>query len=75
MSVAADLLKELLSLPVEQRASLADSLLKSLDAPIEGMDRIWKEEAHRRLEELRSGKVEPVPGEAVFERIRNRFAK
>jgi hypothetical protein len=31
--------------------------------------------ANRRLSEMRSGKVEPVPGGEVFERIRKRLGK
>jgi putative addiction module component (TIGR02574 family) len=75
MLKTTDLIKEALSLPVEQRVELADSLLKSLNAPDEKMDRIWAEEAKRRLDELRSGKVKAVSGAEVFERIRTRFAR
>ena len=70
-----ELLKEVLSLPVEQRALLADTILKSLNAPEADLDRIWVEEAKRRLEELRSGRVKAVPGDEVFQRVRARFGK
>jgi hypothetical protein len=33
------------------------------------------EVAQRRLDELRAGRVEAVPGETVFERIRQRYGK
>ena len=75
MPKTTDLLKEALSLPIEQRALLADSLLKSLNTPDGDMDRIWAKEAGRRLEEIRPGKVKPIPGADVFERIRTRFAR
>ncbi|MFC1777602.1 addiction module protein [Pseudomonadota bacterium] len=39
------------------------------------MDKEWASVANRRLIEMRSGKVQQVPGEEVFERVRNRFAK
>ena len=70
-----ELIKEVLSLPVEQRALLADTILKSLNAPEADLDRIWVEEAKRRLEELRSGRVKAVPGDEVFQRVRARFGK
>jgi len=75
MEMTMELLKEVLSLPVEQRALLADTILKSLNAPEADLDRIWVEEAKRRLEELRSGRVKAVPGDEVFQRVRARFGK
>lgn len=58
----SELLKKALALPVEARAALAGSLLDSLD---EGMDASaeeeWNNEIVRRIEELDSGKVKPVP--------------
>lgn len=70
-----ELLKEVLLLPVEQRALLADTILRSLNAPDTDLDLIWAEEAKRRLEELRSGRVKAVPGDEVFQRVRARFGK
>ncbi len=70
-----ELLDEVVSLPVEERARLVDTLLRSLNAPESAIDAAWVEVAHRRLNELRTGRVEAVPGEAVFDRIRQRYAK
>jgi len=70
-----DLIAELISLPVEERAIVADSLLKSLNVPDPEIDRKWAEVGKRRLEQLRSGEVKPIPGEEVFQRIWNRFSK
>ena len=51
-------------------------MLQSLNAPSrEEIDRLWAEEAERRIEELDSGKVEAIPGEQVFAEIRERLAK
>lgn len=69
------IIEEALSLPVEERALIADSLLRSLNAPSSDMDTKWTEAARRRLEELRSGTVKAIPGDEVFERVRKRFAK
>jgi hypothetical protein len=72
---AQEILKEAESLPVDERAIVADGLLRSLNAPDPEIDRKWAEVARHRLEELRSGQVQAVPGEAVFDKIRERFAR
>ena len=69
-----DLITEAMSLPVEDRALLADTILKSLNSPDSEMDRKWVAVAERRLAELRSGQVEALPGDEVFARIRKRFS-
>ena len=70
-----ELFNKAVSLPVEERALLVDSLLRSLNQPESDIDKKWAVVAQKRLAEMRSGKVKPVPGEEVFERIRNRFDK
>ncbi len=70
-----DLIAEAISLPVEERAMVVDSLLKSLNTPESEVDRKWAAVAKRRLEQLRSGEAQAVPGEAVFQKIWNRFPK
>ena len=69
----AELIDEMASLPVEERARVADTLLRSLNAPASAIDSAWMKVAQHRLDELRSGCVETVPGDAVFERIRQRY--
>ena len=69
------ILEEALSLPVEERALIADSLLRSLNTPNTGIDEKWTAVAKRRLQELRSGKVKPIPGDEVFEKALKRFSK
>ena len=69
------IIEEALSLPVEERALIADSLLRSLNMPDTGIDEKWTEVAKRRLQELRSGKVKAVPGDEVFDKALKRFAK
>jgi putative addiction module component (TIGR02574 family) len=70
----AEIIHEAESLPVEERTVVVDSLLRSLNPPDPEIDRKWAAVAKRRLEELRSGRVKPVPGEEVFAKIRQRFA-
>ncbi|MCC6923265.1 MAG: addiction module protein [Nitrosomonas sp.] len=64
-----DLLREIESLPVEERARVADSLLKSLNPPESEIDKKWAEVARRRLDEVQSGTVKPISGDEVFEAI------
>lgn len=68
-----ELISEALSLPVEERATLVDSLLKSLNSPESEIEQKWLDVARKRLEELRSGRVKAVPGEQVFDRVWNQL--
>jgi putative addiction module component (TIGR02574 family) len=70
-----ELIDEAVALPVDERTLLVDSLLRSLNQPESKIDKKWAAVAQKRLIEMRSGKVKPVPGEEVFERIQNRFDK
>ncbi len=64
-----DLLREIVSLPVEKRAQLADAVLRSLN-PLEAEnEKKWGEVAKQRLADFRSGKVTAVPGQEVFDEI------
>ena len=75
MASIKDIIRDVSSLPVEERAMVIDSLLRTLNPPDPEMDRAWAEVAKRRLEELRSGSVQPVPGEEVLSRVRARFGR
>jgi putative addiction module component (TIGR02574 family) len=58
----SDRLKQALALPVEARAALAGSLLESLDDIVDGSaEEEWSKEIARRIADLDSGKVKPVP--------------
>jgi Putative addiction module component len=70
-----ELLKEIASLPVEDRALVAESVLRSLN-PIESdIEKKWGEVAERRLAELRSGEVKTVPGREVFGAIWKKYSR
>lgn len=75
MSNLAKLERDVMGLVPEERALLVDSLLQSLSQPEPDTDKKWAALAQKRIIEMRSGKVKPVSGEEVFERIRNRFDK
>lgn len=66
-----ELMDEAVSLPLEERARLADVLLQSLNPPDVEHLRAWTGVARRRIKELRDGAVQPVSGDEVFERLPN----
>lgn len=68
-----EIISEAESLPVEERAFLVDSILRTLNPPDPDVDRKWAEVARRRLEEMRSGRVRIISGDQVFEKVRERF--
>lgn len=69
-------IEEALSLPADVRLSLVEKLLTSLNLPIdEEIERLWAEEAERRVSQIEEGKVKLVPGEEVFNRIRAKHVK
>ncbi len=70
-----DLILEAESLPVEERAIVADSLLRSLNPPELELDKKWAAVARMRLEEVRTGNVEAIPGDEVFEKIWKNFER
>ncbi len=61
-----DLIEEAISLPVEERARVLDSLLKSLNPPQDEIDKKWAIVAKQRLSQIRSGEVQTIPGDEVF---------
>ncbi len=65
----AEVLRNALSLGIHDRAALAERLLASLDELTEEeAERLWAEEAQRRLEEYRAGRAKAVPAEEVHEK-------
>lgn len=69
------IMQEAASLPVDERAEVADFILRTLNAPESDIDRKWAAVAEKRLAELRTEEVKPVPGDEVFGRIWKRFDK
>lgn len=64
-----EVLRSALSLDVRERAALAEKLLASLEELSEDeAERLWAEEAERRLEEYRAGRATAVSTEEVFKK-------
>jgi len=73
---SANLLKEALDLPTEERAALADSLLESLDVKLdENAEAAWHEEIRRRFQEIDHGAVELIPRQDAQRRLRARLQR
>jgi len=74
--VAKKVFDEALSLPAEARVSLVEKLLNSLNLPTQPeIDRLWAEEAERRIAQIDKGEVKLVPGKKVFSNIRKKFRR
>ena len=70
---------ELLRLSPSERGEIASFLLDSLDSeteaePAEDVEAAWTEEIGRRVEEIQSGRVVPIPGEQVIEELRAKYS-
>jgi len=74
--VAKKVFDEALSLPAEARVSLVEKLLTSLNLPTQlEIDRLWSEEAERRISQIDKGEIKLVPGKKVFSNIRKKYRR
>jgi len=65
-----------LELDEKHRAKLAKRLINSLDAQVDDdIEQAWIDEVRRRKEEIKSGKVTPVPGNEVHKEARKLLNK
>jgi hypothetical protein len=77
MPVAAKkVFDEALSLPAEVRMSLVEKLLASLNLPTQPeIDRLWAEEAERRIAQIEKREIKLVPGKKLFSNIRKKHQR
>ncbi len=60
-----------MKLPLRDRVQLAQRIVSTLDDEAErGVEPLWFAEAERRLEELRSGKVQGIDSDEAFRTAR-----
>ena len=71
---AKELISVAESLPLELKTELIEKLLSSLNPSQKEIDKLWANEAERRVEELRTGAVKAIPGEEVFREIRENLS-
>lgn len=70
---ARELFEEVMRLDPKEREALMRLLIDTLDsASDEGVDDAWRVEIERRMAELDSGAVEPVPWEELRARLYQR---
>lgn len=61
-----EIVQEALRLPAEQRVEILELITQSLDTPDPEVDRLWVEEAVRRLAALRAGQTKTYSMDEVF---------
>jgi len=72
-TIAEKVVDEALALPADARMGLVEKLLSSLNLPTRPeIDKLWAEEAERRVDQIDRGEVKLISGEKVFERIRQK---
>ena len=71
----SEVLEKALALSTQERGLLIDHLIESLDeGPAEeGVEAAWDAEIKRRVDEIRSGKVEMISGEEIRRRLAARL--
>ena len=70
----SDILKEALALPPDARASIADSLLESLDQEFEaGASEEWEREIQKRIAEVEAGTVKTISWSDAREQLMSRL--
>jgi putative addiction module component (TIGR02574 family) len=66
MEESKTLLEKALMLKPQDRFTLIEGLIQSLDEPDKEIDQIWAEEAEKRLKAYRDGKLKGVPYKEIF---------
>lgn len=65
---------EVLSLPPQERAIIAEHIIRSLDDEEDPeVERLWIAEAERRYKEYKEGKVKARPAPLVFKEARSKL--
>lgn len=62
----SEIVQEALRLPASQRFEILELITRSLDKPDPEIDRLWAEEAMRRLATLRAGHSKTYSMDEVF---------
>lgn len=71
-----ELLEEAMKLSEEDRCTLADALMASLDDVDEAEClQLWGAEAYRRLEEFECGLVDDIPAEEAIREVRESLSR
>lgn len=71
----AELTAHAQALNPEERARLAQALLASLEPNVAGTDAAWDAELRRRIDEIASGAVTPIPAVDAFAQVRRALGR
>ena len=71
-STADQLAQKIKSLPDIEKLRLVDAILADLDRPDPEIDRIWADEARRRWDTYKSGRLQTVSYEEVMSKYRDK---
>jgi putative addiction module component (TIGR02574 family) len=76
MTVSERVLEEALSLPADARLKLIEKLVDSLNLPVDPeIERLWAEEAERRVVDIEAGRIKLLPGDEVFSRAKAKYSR
>ena len=65
-----EIIESALKLSPPEKLLIVESILRSLDEPDKEIESIWIEEAEKRLQAYRDGKLEGIPMEDIFKKLR-----
>ena len=71
-TISDELAAKIKSLPDSEKIELVDSILIQLDKPDPEIDHIWADEARKRWQAYKIGKLETVSYDQVMDKYRTR---
>jgi putative addiction module component (TIGR02574 family) len=75
MTAVERIIQEAESLPIEQRIAVVEALLLTINPPKQEYEEEWKAVARIRLEGIRSGRVQTIPGDEVWARVQEHLKR
>ncbi len=63
-----EILEKALRLKPEEKFTIIEGLIRSLDEPDKEIDALWAEEAEKRLKAYREGRLEGISMEELFDK-------
>ena len=69
-TISRELAEKIKTLPDTEKIELVDAILMQLDRPDPEIDHVWADEARKRWQAYKAGKLEAVAYERVMEKYR-----
>ncbi|MDD4261093.1 MAG: addiction module protein [Syntrophaceticus schinkii] len=70
-----DLFTMIESLPIDLKTALVEKLLASMQPIQKEVDEEWKKTAEERISEIKTGNVKVIPGNEVFNEIKDKYGR